>query len=161
VGKIDVQPESIVVAGAKSVVDTITEWSTKNVILSDLHGPVRQQVVLLDSIGAPLTLSRSEVTFSVDVQPFAEKVLERIPVDITAVPSNRQVILYPPSIDVVVRGGLSQLSSVQADEITASIHYRSILLDTSGAVRPQITIPDGLTLVTLKPDRIEYVTRKK
>jgi hypothetical protein len=53
------------------------------------------------------------------------------------------------------------LALVQADEITASIHYRSILLDTSGSVRPEITIPNGLTLVASKPDRIEYVTRKK
>jgi YbbR domain-containing protein len=161
VGKIDIQPESITVAGARSVIDTITAWATKNIILSDLHGPIRQQVTLVDMIGVPIALSQSAVMVSMDVQPFAEKILERIPVDIAAVPSNRQVILYPPSIDVVVRGGISQLAPVQADEITASIHYRSILLDTSGSVRPEITIPNGLTLVASKPDRIEYVTRKK
>jgi hypothetical protein len=161
VGKIDIQPESITVAGARSVIDTMISWPTKNIILSDLHGPVRQQVSLVDIIGVPIALSQTSVMVSLDVQPFAEKILQRIPVDIAAVPSNRQVILYPPSIDVVVRGGVSQLASVQADEVTASIHYRSILLDTSGSVRPDITIPHGLTLVTSKPDRIEYVTRKK
>ncbi len=161
VGKIDVQPDSITISGARGVVDTIAEWTTKYITFSDLHTPVRQQVALVDTTEVPLTLSQPAVMVSFDVQPFAEKTLSRIPIDISAVPFNRQVILFPPSIDVVVRGGISQLSTVQADEVTASIHYSSILLDTSGSVRPEVNIPKGLTLVTLKPDRVEYVIRKK
>lgn len=161
VGKIEVVPDSITIAGARSIVDTIGWWATKNLILTDLHLPVRQEVSLIDSSDVPLSLSESAAMISMDVQPFAEKILQRIPVDITAVPFNRQVILFPPAIDVVVRGGISQLASVQADEISASIHYRSILLDTSGSVRPKIDIPQGLIFITSKPDRVEYVIRKK
>jgi YbbR domain-containing protein len=161
VGKIDVQPESITISGARSIVDTITEWATKEIILTDLHVPVRQDVALIDTTEVPLSLSQSKVLLGIDVQPFAEKILQKIPVDISAVPSNRQVLLFPPLIDVVVRGGISQLASVQNDEISAAIYYRSILIDTSGSVRPEIKVPKGLTLVTSRPDRIEYVIRKK
>lgn len=161
VGKIDIQPDSITIAGARSVLDTIMGWATKKIVLSDLHMPLRQQVALSDTLEVPLTLSQSTVMVSFNVQPFAEKTLPRIPIDVAAVPFNRQVILFPPSIDVVVRGGISQLASVQADEISASIHYHSILLDTSGSIRPEISVPAGLALVTSKPDRVEYVIRKK
>jgi hypothetical protein len=97
----------------------------------------------------------------VNVQPFAEKTITGIPVEVDSVPSPREVILIPPRIELVVRGGIKQLSSIGAADFRVAVPYQSIEADTTGAVPYGITGPSEIQIVRRKPDRLQHIVRKR
>ena len=106
-----------------------------------------------------LSLSPEEVT--VRVEPFAEKRLQGLLVEALSVPPNREVILIPPKIEVVVRGGIEQLAALTVGDFRATADYYSILSDTTGMVETEITSPSGVQIVNRKPERLQYIIRKR
>jgi hypothetical protein len=101
------------------------------------------------------------VHVSINVQPFAEKVLNGIPIEGVGVPSNREIIFIPPKIELVARAGIKQLASLVAADFHARIDYLSILTDTTGMVDPIVTGPPGIQIVSKHPERLQYIVRKR
>ena len=161
VGTVMVTPESITVAGASSVIADIASWKTEPAVFTDVKAPIDAQVPLLQDQAAPLTLSTGSIHLTVNVQPFAEKTLTGIPVEIDSVPSPREVILIPPRVELVVRGGIKQLSSVGAEDFRVSVGYQAIEADTTGAVPYAVSGPDEIQIVRRKPDRLQHIVRKR
>ena len=161
VGTVLVTPESITVAGAASVIVGIVSWRTEPAVFADVKAPIDAQVPLLQDQTAPLSLSTGSIHLTVNVQPFAEKTLTGIPVEIDSVPSLREVILIPPRVELVVRGGIKQLSSISAGDFRVAVAYQAIEADTTGAVPYAVTGPDEIQIVRRKPDRLQHIVRKR
>ena len=161
VGTVMVTPESITVAGATSVIAGIASWKTEPAVFADVKAPIDAQVPLLQDQTAPLSLSTGSIHLTVNVQPFAEKTLTGIPVEIDSVPSPREVILIPPRVELVVRGGIKQLSSISASDFRVAVEYQAIEADTTGAVPYAVTGPDEIQIVRRKPDRLQHIVRKR
>jgi hypothetical protein len=161
VGTVMVTPESIMVAGARSVVEGITSWKTEPTVFADVKGPIDAQVPLMQNQAAPLTLSTGSIHLTVNVQPFAEKTLTGIPVEVDSVPPPREVILIPPRVELVVRGGIKQLSSITANDFRVAVAFQAIEADTTGAVPYVITGPEEIQIVRRKPDRLQHIVRKR
>jgi hypothetical protein len=70
-------------------------------------------------------------------------------------------MLIPPRIEVVVRGGIDQLTIIEQMDFRAHIDFRAILADTSGSMEPQITSPEGVQVVARRPERIQYIVRTR
>lgn len=155
-----VTPESVVVGGALSVVESIRGWRTAGGVVENLKGPLDVEVPLADASTYLITVSPRSVRVRVNVQPVAEKVLPGIAVEALSIPPYREVIFIPPKIEVVVRGGIEQLSGLAAQDIRASVEYDTLLADTTGFVQPVVIPPDGLQLVSRRPERLQYVIRK-
>ena len=96
-----------------------------------------------------------------NVQPFAEKPFSGLPVEVLDVPANRELILIPPKIDIVVRGGIEQLSGLSLRDFTASVEFGTVVNDTSGFIDPQIGPPSGIQVMSKRPDRLQYIVRKR
>jgi len=161
VGTALVTPESITVAGAKSVISDIRSWKTEPAVFADVKAPIDAQVSLLRDQAAPLTLSTGSIHLTVNVQPFAEKTITGIPVEVDSVPSPREVILIPPRVELVVRGGIKQLSSITAADFRLAVAYHTIETDTTGAVAYSINGPAEIQIVRRKPDRLQHIVRKR
>lgn len=161
VGTVMVTPESITVAGAASIVGGIASWKTEPTVFADVKAPIDAQVRLAQDQAAPLTLSTKSIHLTVNVQPFAEKTLTGIPVEVDSVPSPWEVILVPPRVELVVRGGIKQLSSVTASDFRVAVAYQAIETDTTGAVAYEIAGPPELQVVRRKPDRLQHIVRKR
>jgi hypothetical protein len=100
------------------------------------------------------------VAVQIDVQPIAEKSFKGIPVEVNQVPGNRVVVLIPPKIDIIVRGGIEQVAAVEQKDFSSYIDYKSILLDTTGSITPVVTTPKDIKIVRQDPERLQYVVRK-
>lgn len=161
VGPVAVSPESVVIEGATSVLATIDTWKTSRVVLDNLKAPVELTVPLLESDRYLVTPNPSEVTVKLDVQWFAEKTISGLAVEVLSVPMYREVILIPPRLDLVVRGGVEQLAQLTGLDFRASIDYTTLLSDTTGMANPEITIPEGLHIVSRRPERLQYIIRKR
>jgi YbbR domain-containing protein len=159
VGTVTVSPETITVAGAPSLMRSISKWQTVHERFTQIRQPLDLSVELVDTTNA-LVLTPNRVTVRINVQQFAERTFSEIPIEILSLPENREVILSNPRMDIVVRGGLEQLSHINQKTLRAIVDYRDILADTSGAIQPTIEVPRDMHIVRRVPERVTYVVRK-
>jgi YbbR domain-containing protein len=160
VGKVKTSPDSIMLTGANSLLHKILYWKTNNIILNDINAPVKTNAVLAESLSFEIARSHSTVSVSFDVQPIAEKTIPDISVEIIQVPGNKKIVLIPPQISIIVRSGVNNIAPLSEKDFSAFIDYKSILLDTSGMISPNIIGPDDVKIVQLNPNKIQYVMRK-
>ena len=160
VGAVSVTPESVTVSGADAVLKTLSAWLTEHQTFDNLRAPLDAEISLVRSTPYLLTIVPSRVHIQVNVEPFAEKTFGGLPVETRAVPSTHEVILVPPRIELVVRAGIKQLSSLSASDFHVSVDYTTILADTTGTADPQIIPPAGVQIVRKRPERLTYIIRK-
>lgn len=160
VGKMSVIPETITISGARSLLNSITTWRTAPVSLKDVNAPTQINVELLDTLQLEIDKPQMVATVKFDVQPIAEKTINDIPIDVVQAPINKNILLIPPKVSIIIRSGVNAISSLSTQDFHASIDYTSILLDTSGFIQPSITGPTNVRIVQLEPEKIQYVLRK-
>ncbi len=161
VGTPTVSPETVQVGGAETVLKRITSWRTAHTTFDNLKGSVQTDIPLADTSSYKLRFWPAEVRVQINVQPYAEKPFSGLPVEVLSVPNNREVILIPPKIDIVVRGGIDQLSALSLQDFRASVDYSVVVNDTSGYMEPQVVPPPGIQLVSKRPERLQYIVRKR
>ncbi|HTR81360.1 MAG TPA: CdaR family protein [Bacteroidota bacterium] len=160
VGEIKTTPDSVTLTGAKAILDKVEQWQTKPLVFSNLRSDVNTRVAVTDSLEYGVTPFPAAVDLQFAVQPTAEKTFKGISVEVDQVPNNRLVVLIPPKIDVIVRGGIGQLATVDRKDLSSYIDYRTILLDTTGSIEPVVTTPKNIRVVKKDPERLQYVVRK-
>ena len=160
VGDITSIPDSITLTGAKDLLDKIDRWQTDPLIFPNLKSDVNTRVGVSDTMSYGITPFPAAVAVQIDIQPIAEKSFKGIPVEVNQVPGNRVVVLIPPKIDIIVRGGIEQVAAVEQKDFSSYIDYKSILLDTTGSITPVVTTPKDIKIVRQDPERLQYVVRK-
>jgi hypothetical protein len=161
VGAATVTPESVTIGGAESVVKDVASWPTVKYLFEDLRAPVEDDLPLADAGVHDFRFSVPRVHVSINVQPFAEKLLSGLPVEILETPSNREVILIPPRIEIVARGGIKQLSGLGPGDFRVTVDYTYILSDTTGNIDALIAGPSGIQIVRKRPEHLQYIVRKR
>jgi YbbR domain-containing protein len=160
VGKVKTNPDSIVLTGARSLLNKISFWKTNNILLNDINAPIKMTTELTDSLSFEISRSHFAASVSFDVQPIAEKTIPDISIEIVQVPENRKIVLIPPKISIIVRSGVNNIAPLSEKDFSAFIDYKSILLDTSGMITPNIVGPEDIKIVQMNPNKIQYVMRK-
>jgi hypothetical protein len=156
-----VDPESVTVSGAVSVLQNLSSWDVSSPALTDLRSPVRRSIPLSDNAAYLVALNPSSVVLTVNVQPLAEKTLNGIPVMVISVPADREVLLIPPRIDVLVRGAIDRLADIAPGDCRVSVDYLEIEGDTVRSVVPHIELPEGLVAIGRTPERLQFVVRQR
>ncbi len=160
VGGMKTHPDSITITGARAMLNKIHQWKTRPITLNDMNAPAKITVEILDSLSLEVTRSQSSATIEFDVQPIAEKTINDIPIEINQIPENRNVVLLPPTVSIIIRSGVNAIAPLTEKDFYAFIDYKSILLDTSGMVQLIILGPDDIKIVQQNPEKIRYVVRK-
>jgi hypothetical protein len=161
VGQIVLSPDSVTIAGAETIIRGIDSWKTSREIFENVKAPIDADVPLAPSGPHRLTFSDPRVHVMINVEPYAEKTFTGIAVEVREVPSNREVILIPPKMELVVRAGIKQLSSLSPGDFHIITFYDWIAADTTGSVDTDIIAPAGAQVVSKKPERLQYIVRKR
>ncbi len=161
VGTLSTDPDSIIITGARSLLNSIHKWKTMPLELHDINAPVSMRVPLSDSLQLELEKSTSAIDLHFDVQPIAEKTINDISIEILHAPDNRSIVLIPPKVSIIIRSGVNNVANISEKDFNAYIDYKSILLDTSGFVQATISGPNNVQIVQQNPDKIQYVVRKQ
>ena len=161
VGNATVEPESVTISGAASIVEHILSWPTIQTTFDDVRVPVERDIPLESSSMYNLTFSTSAVRMKIDVQPIAEKVFSGLPVRVLSVPPTHEVILIPPKVEIVVRGGIEQLSQLTLSQFHVWIDYESIRTETTRTIETHVLAPEGAQIVRKRPARLEFIVRQK
>jgi hypothetical protein len=161
VGSPLIVPDSVTIGGAATVLRDIISWPTVSENIDNVRMPIETELALAGSPLYDLTLSLSHVQVSINVQAFAEKTLAGLTVSIMNSPSDREVILIPPKIEIVARAGIKQLSTLTPNEFRVSVDYEQILRDSSGVINPVVSSPSGIQVVSRRPERLQYIVRRR
>ena len=161
VGPTSVAPDSVTLTGAATVLRDIDGWKTEHRVFENLRGSLDAEVALASADPYEIGFSVPAVRIAILVEPFAEKIIPGLPVQVSAVPANREVILIPPRIEIVVRAGIRQLSALSAADFRVETSYVEIAADSTGAIDTDVTCPAGVQLVTKRPDHLQYIVRKR
>jgi hypothetical protein len=161
VGPTSVAPDSVTLTGAESLLRTIDGWKTERRVFENIRGSLDAEVPLASADPFEIALSVQAVRIAISVEPFAEKIIPGLPVQVNAVPASREVILIPPRIEIVVRAGIRQLSALSAGDFRVVTEYAGIAADSSGVVDTDVSCPAGVQLVTKRPERLQYIVRKR
>lgn len=161
VGSLTVEPDSVLVSGADSLVSVIDRWPTERVEREGVREDLDIRVGLADTLEGLVSVDTDRVRVRADVELFTEAVRE-VPVRVTdRPPGAREVRLEPSTVNVIFRVPMSQYErAVEIEGFSASVSYSTILRDTTGTVEPDVQTPNSITVrgVRVEPDRLRYFT---
>ncbi len=155
-------PDSVVVAGAVSVVNDLNEWPTVSQTFRGVRDTFDVRLVLVDTLAGLVQKNVEEVALRAISSEFTEDTRELV-VTVQGQPSTRQLVsLEPSSVIVRYRVPLSHYQEAQqAMDFFATVSWDDIRSDTTGHVEPHLETPDGVVLrdVEMIPRRLAYYQR--
>lgn len=161
IGEPELEPDSLEVRGAQSVVNGIEAWPTDSSTIENLQDTVKVQVPLADTLSRLVETSTREVTLIARAGRFAEETRE-VTVEVTGVPSGQDLVaLEPSSVRIRYRVLFKQLFEARrSSEFFATVSYDQIRSDTTGYVEPRIHVPSDLVIRDPEsiPPRLRYYT---
>jgi YbbR domain-containing protein len=161
VGEPLIEPDSIKIGGAVDLLKSISTLNTKPVYYSNINSNIAGTVTVSDSLSNLLWFSQTEFKLKLNIEPTAEKEFDKILIQITNIPADKEVLLIPQFVAVQLKGGVNQLAAIDAAEILAKIDYNDIIADTTGSLIPKFQIPKSCVITSVKPESIQYVIKKK
>jgi hypothetical protein len=154
-----VYPDSVTVTGAQSIIEGLNAWATEKFEYDDLKDTLRVMIQLADSLEGLVELSLQETQLMAVTEPFTEGIRD-LEVHILEVPFTQETLtLDPPNIQVRYRVPLSQYQRAQdASDFLASVDYDTIRDDTTGYVKPNLELPQGIHFrdVDIFPSELRY-----
>lgn len=155
------QPDSIRVVGAQSIVDSLSGWPTQSTVVEELQDTVNVEVPLADTLSRLVQRSADQVTLIARAGRFAEAT-RKVKVQVTGVPSDQNLVaLEPSTIRIRYRVLFDQLfDSQRSSEFFSTVSYSQIRSDTTGYVEPRIHVPSDLLIRDPEPipSRLRYYT---
>jgi len=155
------QPDSVTVVGAESVVNQLRAWPTQRREIGDFRDTLQTTVPLADTLQRLVSRTEDRVTLTARAGRFAEGTRE-VQVEVTGIPSSQELVaLQPATIRIRYRVLFEQLfRSQRASGFFATVSYSQIRSDTTGYVEPRIQVPSGLEIRDPEPvpPRLRYYT---
>jgi YbbR domain-containing protein len=158
VSPITIEPDSVLVTGPKSLVDEVNIINTEGRGLTNLED--RSSVIFGIKPLKYIKIDATECKVNFDVQKIVDKTFEELVIGTKSIPSRYELILSPTKLNVVLRGGISQLSKLKNDDLNVYVKFEQAINDTNGAIEPTIEIPEFTSIIDIKPKRLEYIIKK-
>lgn len=157
--EIILQPDSVIVSGPASVLDTIKHWKTQKLVLRDLSQDFEGEVPLVLPEISTLSLNTNNIMYTIKVEEFTEKKLLDIPIEIKNLPKGMSVFLYPSTVTLQFQVGISEFEYIKQSNFTIVADFIDIdftkdkLIRLSVAQQP-LTIK-GLSI--LPQNSVEFI----
>ncbi len=159
-GDFSTEPDSIVIKGDRSLLDTIDFWLTEKVSVSDAYKPVEKNVKLKDP-ETGIEISQNEVLLKADIQQIAEKQIYDIPVKVKGGRLPKNMSILPVKINIFLRGGAEDMAAYDyldlLGEISAALDYSAVMKDSTGSLMPEIKVPPEFKVIKTEPIAVSPV----
>lgn len=157
-----VSPDTIVVSGARSIVNGLQYWPTAPVELADLNETRTQTIALSDTLRGLVSTSVKNVELTVPVALFTEASRELAVRTEGAPPGADPIRFIPSTITATYRIPVDQYeASTETEAFYAFVPYATAINDTTGAVQPVLNLPPSLSVrdARFEPRRLQYRIR--
>jgi YbbR domain-containing protein len=157
VSDIKVEPESVLVSGPESQLKQLQFIKARPISFDNLEQKISKNLTFEKPDKFDFAAEDIKVEF--DVQKIVEKTFDNIIVEQKGVPQAKELLIIPSKISVVLRGGINILGKLSNSEIKAYINFDDALNDKSGAVEPKFIVPSTVTIIDVKPKKLDYIIK--
>jgi hypothetical protein len=151
-------PDSIVISGPDSLIESIARWETELVKFNKLRTSVNA-VIELVALPEFFVGSTKDVKLEIPVENYTEKRIS-VPVIVQG-NDNEQFISSPAEIEVSFLVGLSRHDLIEAEDFTAAIF---ITTESQRIEKNPVIIlnkPDDISIQFIKPAFVDVLPKKK
>ena len=160
IGKITLQPESVKLIGAPSILNRINFWETEYHSIKNINKDVSFDLNLSDSLNFSITSTIPFTKVSLKVEAVAEKSFSNIPLTFENLPTGLQIRTVPSNINVSIKGTSQLINKITQNDVIAIVNFEQIFNDTTGFITPRINLPNEIYLLSVTPHKIQYFKRK-
>lgn len=161
-GKIQSEPDSILVSGGKSIIDTLQYVYTKHIALENIV-----KTTELESTISPINkvdFSSTIVNLTIPVEQFTEKSID-VPINSINIPDSLSLKIFPRNAKVSFLVSLADYEKVGPMLFTLNVDYKSIsesLEEHPERIKVNIAkYPDYIYSPVVKPNTIQFIIEKK
>jgi hypothetical protein len=159
VRQIRLDPDSVEVSGAISVLAQLQSWPTQELEMDRINKSFASKVALSDTLADLVRRSIDDVSAFGEVSEFTEN-SRMLDVIVSDAPSGQgRFRLIPDQVSIRYRVPIGQFeASAVTDSFFAIVSYFDILSDTTGRVSPTVRIPSDIVVRDLRIDtpRLQY-----
>lgn len=155
--KITSTPDSIVVSGPSTIMDTLQCIPTKPVKLKELGKSVSKEVDLADIDGCTYDKITVDLDFQVEQFTEAQKTFE---LKVINAPDSLYVRLFPDNINTTYDVGLSNYDKITNQDFTFYVDYKQTALSSYLDVKVGKT-PAYIKNLIYTPQKVEYIIERK
>ncbi|MBU3699530.1 MAG: hypothetical protein FGM33_05895 [Candidatus Kapabacteria bacterium] len=147
---------SVTLRGIKEVLEPLTQWSTKKIILDDVHESLTIDVPLSDSLRSMVDVMPKTVRVHFPVQQVADVTIEDVEITLAKGLADMGYVIRPGRLRVTLRGGVQDLSELTRLDLRCQISA----VPTNGVVVPVVTCPRGMRVISTFPRTVLLVRRQ-
>lgn len=152
-------PDSVRVSGPDEVMDTLTRLYTRPLNLRKVKSDMSGKVAIDTSQLRNLTLYRSQISFSLEVERFTEGNV-KVPVELKNVPDDLNVVIFPKEILLFYQVNLKEYNKVTASDFRVVADFSDVD-ESRDFLIPEIRQqPDFVTNLRLNEKRIQFIIKK-
>lgn len=157
-GKIITEPDSIVVAGPSTIIDTLKKVCSSVITFEDLDRSAKRNTSLekIDNI----RFSKKRVVVKIPVDRYTEATKD---VEISALnlPDSLNIRFFPSYIKVNYRVGLTNFDKVSEKDFKASVDCKSVGSNVNNLKVKLDSFPDYIKDIKISPSLVEFIIEKK
>ena len=152
----EIRPDSITISGATDALEEITSWPTEHLTLNALS-KTEPRIVQLESPPEGITLSRSEVSYTLEVEAFIQEKFT-VPVSLQNAPDGTRYEYSPKTVDLLVSIPQSAYGSIRPEDFSLVADLAGL---TAGASTNSVPItvarkPEVVRGLRFAPRVVEY-----
>jgi len=156
-GMVVLEPESVEIAGPKSLLEKISEVKTSLLKLDDVTGHKEGKLSLEKSSFLGLVSSTSEVKYHLLVEEFTEGIID-VPVELP-VSQKSTVTLIPNTVRITYSAPLSYFREIKSTDfaVIAELPFGEMPSKLEVKLRSK---PANAQLLTIEPEFVDYIVSK-
>lgn len=156
-GSYQLQPDSIKVIGAKSVIDTITNIETMTFSLKDVNSDINSSIQLKISKGnSDIKYSKDKVTIKGTIKKFTEGSF-LVPLSVINLPENVNIKYFPKEIEVIFYTSLDYYKTISENNFRIECDFSQVTDENSKLIPKIKKQPDSVRNVRLGTKSIEFI----
>ena len=155
---IKIVPDSILVRGPKSILDTLGSIRSKYIKLDDVYESINKKISL--KFIPEIQLSELSANINLSVSRYSEKEFI-LAIGLINIPKGKRVKLFPPKAKIIVTLPLSVLRTIDASDFNLVVDYNDIIKKDSEKLELiMIEQPPSIKKIIFDPERVNYLIRK-
>ncbi len=151
-------PQSVIVTGPSSILDTLKFIYTEDVKTGKLNSPFKKNIPL--KIHEDLKVSAEKVLVEIPVSQYTEYI-EKVNVAKFNVPDSVNLVSFPGKIELNCIVALNQYKNISPSDFVIGIDYNDIKPDSRQIPVKVITTPANVRIIKYQPTSVEFIIERK
>ncbi len=152
------RPDSVTVRGPRAVVRKLREVTTARRRYEDVKGDFSVELPVEPVPLVSITPPRVHVVAK--IEELMEKAFSQMPVEVEHVPDGLRGVAVPPSVFLVLQGGISRMAELDRRMVRVFVDYRRPVRGAAREYEVQVDAPPGVSVQRVEPTRVRVILEK-